>query len=121
MGAFQLTNSFSVFAGGVAIYLLARKRIRAALQTFLFTSLAFSIAINVLGYYLWLAEDNVFIRQFEPLFAGPMTEGYGDVGSIGALSQMAGRVSSVFPHSQAYALYNLLVFALGIFGLFFYI
>lgn len=109
----QLINSFSSLAGGVAIYVVIRKHLVNGVRPFLAVSLIFSILINAFAYYLWVEWNNPLISKYLELYGGASSAAYGEFGTIGAISQYAGRVTSVFPHSQAFALYNLMIFAVG--------
>ncbi len=109
----KLVNTFSYFAEGTALFFLLRGRLVEEHQEFLDVLLFYSILINLIGVITWFDNTGSFALTVVEYYGGVKNKAYGEFGNIGGESLAAGRISSLFPHSQAYAVFDLLIYAIA--------
>lgn len=111
--ALQFINSFSCFAGGTALFILLQRQVQKDVRVFLLVSLLASILLNGLAAYMWLHDDSDFSAKIIANYGGATDASYGELGTLGAISFYGGRIPSLFPHTQAFGVYDLLILAVA--------
>ncbi len=109
----KLTNTFSYFAEGTAIFLIFRRKLTDEAEIFFDVLLGFSLIVNFIAIYTWFDNTSDFAKAVVEYYGGAKSAAYGEFGSIGGESLAAQRICSLFPHSQALAVFNLLIYSLS--------